>query len=359
MEMDDELSNFILVWISAVASLCYCYAVCKLSRSNGPRRLLCFLPVICLFLGLPLRLTSITLCGLSSFFLAWLANFKLLLLAFGKGPLSADPPLTLTQFLSVACLPIKLQASQPQGHYELAREKKGLKSPLNYTVKCLLLASFVPLYEKEWVHPTLVKLMYAIHMYVVLEVWLAVVGTAARALAGVRLEPQFDEPYLSTSLQDFWGRRWNLMVTSVLHPAVYVPIRSICASWIGRKWASLPAAFCTFLVSGLMHELIFYHIGRRDPTWVVTCFFLLHGASVVADIGLKKAVRWRLPAVISRPLTVGYVAVTGMWLFIPSLLECDAVPKAQRETVALIESVRGFWSVMRVASSTIASALKN
>lgn len=241
----------------------------------------------------------------------------------------------------------------------LIPQKKGLKSPLNYAVKCLLLASFVPLYEKEWVHPKLIMLMYAIHMYVGLEVCLAFVGTTARALTYIHLEPQFDEPYLSTSLQDFWGRRWNLMVTSILHPAVYEPVRSICTPWLGRRWAPLPAAFWTFVVSGLMHELIFYYIGRRDPTWVVTCFFLLHGVSTVVEIGLKKAIRWRLPAGASRPLTVGYVAATGLWLFIPPLLACDAVPKAQRETLALIEVVKAFWSVLRFSSIAILSALKN
>lgn len=119
MGMEGELNNFILVWISAAASLCYCHAACKFAPS-GPTRLVCFLPVVCLFLALPLRLTSLTLCGLSSFFLAWLANFKLLLLAFGKGPLSSDPPLFLPRFLSIACLPIKPQP--PQSQYEVANK---------------------------------------------------------------------------------------------------------------------------------------------------------------------------------------------------------------------------------------------
>ncbi|OWM83346.1 acyl-CoA--sterol O-acyltransferase 1-like [Punica granatum] len=355
--MEGELNNLLLVWISAAASLCYCHAASKLAPA-GPTRLLCLLPVVCLFLVLPLRLTTISLGGLTSFFLTWLANFKLLLLAFGQGPLCSDQLPPLPRFLAIACLPIKLQAPPPESH-DKATTKKGLKSPLNYAGKCVLLALLVPVYEKDWIHPKVIMLMYAVYMYIGLEVSLAIVGAVAYAFTGVLLEPQFDEPYLSTSLQDFWGRRWNLMVTSILHPSVYDPVRLISARMIGRRWASLPAAFSVFLVSGLMHELIFYHIGRRDPTWVVTCFFLLHGVSVAAEIGLKKAIRWRLPAAVSCPLTVGYITATGLWLFIPPLLECDAVPKARRESRAVIELLKGFWSLLRFSSITIASTLKN
>ncbi|OWM83345.1 acyl-CoA--sterol O-acyltransferase 1-like [Punica granatum] len=354
--MEGELNNFILVWISAAASLCYCHTASKLVPA-GLTRLLCLAPVVCLFLALPLRLTTLSLSSLSSFFLSWLANFKLLLLAFGEGPLCSNPPLTLPRFLAIAGLPIKLQ-TLPHPNEENVAKKEGLKSLLNYAARCLLLASFVPLYEKEWIHQKLIMMMYAIHVYVSLEVSLAIVGAAAWAFTGIGLEPQFDEPYLSTSLQDFWGRRWNLMVTSILHPSVYKPMRSISARWFERRWTAVPAAFSAFLVSGLMHELVFYHIGRRDPTWAVTTFFLLHGVSVAVEIGLKKSIRWRLPKVVSCPLTVAYVVATGLWLFIPALMECDAVPKARRETVALIEFVKHCWSILQFCSITIWSIFK-
>lgn len=331
--MEGELYHLTLVWISAVTSLCYCYYMIQYA-TVGTKRLLSVFPVVILFLLLPLNLTTISLGGLSTFFLAWLANFKLLLLAFGKGPLSS-PDLSLPYFVATACLPIKLDLSGAG----------GLKSPLNYAAKCLLLAALFPLYKKkDEIHPNLLMLMYAIHMYIGLEVSLAAIGAAAQQLVGAQLEPQFNEPYLSTSLQDFWGRRWNLMVTSILRPSVYDPVRSISIRLIGRRWSSLPAAFSTFLVSALMHELVFYYIGRKKPTWLVTYFFILHGVSVGAEILMKKAVRWRLPAAVSCPLTVAYVAVTGLWLFFPALLRCDAEAKAWRETVAVVEFVKGMWT---------------
>ncbi|KAI3419311.1 MBOAT_2 domain-containing protein [Psidium guajava] len=354
--METELHNFVFVWVSVVAALIYCRYISGLVPV-GPRRLLSFLPVILLFLLLPLRLTTISLGGLTAFFVAWLCNFKLLLLAFGKGPLAPpSPPLSLPLFVAVASLPIKISPSPDSKN---GGGGDGLKSPANYVAKCLLVLSLFPLYQRsEYVHEKFMMMAYSIHMYIALEVALAAVGAAAGRLIGAAVEPQFDEPYLATSLQDFWGRRWNLMVTSILRPSVYDPVRSASGRLVGRRWATLPAVLATFAVSALMHELIFYYIGRKEPAWVVTWFFLLHGVATAAEVAAKKALRgtrWRLPAEASRPLTVGFVVVTGFWLFLPPLLRCDAVGKARRETIAVIEFGRGVWSTLRFISFSVAS----
>ncbi|KAM7270055.1 hypothetical protein ACFE04_029269 [Oxalis oulophora] len=166
----------------------------------------------------------------------------------------------------------------------------------------------------------------------------AVVSAVARALLGLDLEPQFDEPYLSTSLQDFWGRRWNLMVTSILRPTVYDPVLNFSSRLIGRKWAPLPAVLGTFIVSALMHELIFYHFGRVRPTWEISLFFLLHGVCLTAEIALKKALKgrsWQLPRPIAIVLTIGFVMVTGVSLFFPQIIRCRAIERALHEYAAL------------------------
>ena len=88
--MEGEIYNFIKVWLSVFVCLSYCYTISK-KVSEGLSRLLCVLPIVCLFLFLPLDLHSIHLGGTTAFFIAWLANFKLLLFAFGRGPLCFDP----------------------------------------------------------------------------------------------------------------------------------------------------------------------------------------------------------------------------------------------------------------------------
>ncbi|KAL3740863.1 hypothetical protein ACJRO7_022052 [Eucalyptus globulus] len=362
--METELHNFVFVWISVVAALIYCRYI-SILLPVGPKRLFFFLPVILLFLLLPLRLTTLSLAGLTSFSIAWLSNFKLLLLAYGKGPLVPPPtssPLSLQLFVTTASLPIKISPSA-ESPTSKNGGGRGLKSPANYVAKCLLLVSLFPLYQRsDYVHEKVMMLAYSVHVYIVLEVALAVIGVAAARLIGMAVEPQFDEPYLATSLQDFWGRRWNLMATSILWPSVYEPIRLASGRLVGRQWAALPAVLITFAVSALMHELIFYYIGRKEPTWVVTWFFLLHGVAVAAEVAAKKALhgmRWRLPAEVSRVLTVGFVVVTGFWLFLPPLLRYDTVAKARRETIAVIEFVKCPWSLLRFSSFTVISGLSS
>ncbi|XP_060673937.1 uncharacterized protein LOC132804060 [Ziziphus jujuba] len=45
---------------------------------------------------------------------------------------------------------------------------------------------------------------------------LSIIASLCRVLLGLEMEPQFDEPYLATSPQDFWSRRWNLMIGNIL-----------------------------------------------------------------------------------------------------------------------------------------------
>ncbi|XP_073118624.1 acyl-CoA--sterol O-acyltransferase 1 [Henckelia pumila] len=332
---DGEINSFIKVWVSAYISLFYCYFVGKI-LAGGITRLACFLPVVCLFLLLPLQLHSMHLGGITAFFLAWLTNFKLLMFAFNTGPL-ANPSISLPRFLAVACLPIKLIPQNPRKN-KTEEAGNGQMSIKNYAIKCLLMALIVKIYSfEDYIHPRIIMVIYGFHIYFALEIMLAIAAAMARGLLGAELEPQFNEPYVSTSLQDFWGRRWNLMVTRILRPTVYVPVLKWSTGIMGREWAPLPAVMSTFIVSGLIHELIFFYLGRVKPTWEITCFFLLHGLCLNAEIAVKKVVngRWQLPRVVGTVLTVGFVMVTGFWLFFPQLLRCGGLERGLAELSAV------------------------
>ena len=132
------------------------------------------------------------------------------------------------------------------------------------------------------------------------------------------------------------------MVSSILRPTVYIPIRRISANVIGSRWAALPAIISTFIVSGLAHEVIYFYFTRVHPTWEVTWFFVLHGVCTAIEIVVKKAAtnKWQLHRVISGPLTVGFVAVTGFWLFFPQLIRNGVVEKAIKEYSILADFVK-------------------
>jgi alginate O-acetyltransferase complex protein AlgI len=102
-------------------------------------------------------------------------------------------------------------------------------------------------------------------------------GTAL--LFNIRLSPNFNNPYLATSIADFW-RRWHLSFSSWILDYIFRPLQM---QWrYGRKFGTACALMVTFLVSGLWH-------GAR---WGFIAWGALHGAylatSVYADPLLKK-----------------------------------------------------------------------
>merc|ERR1712125_164276 len=93
-------------------------------------------------------------------------------------------------------------------------------------------------------------------------------------LAGVAtVDPMHAPLFLSTSLRDFWGRRWNLVAHRFLKRSFFLPfVRGGCASkHIG--------AFLTFAMSGLFHEYLWFVINWPDLSnyvpGLVFIFFLV------------------------------------------------------------------------------------
>jgi hypothetical protein len=75
-------------------------------------------------------------------------------------------------------------------------------------------------------------------------------------------------PFLSTSLKDFWGRKYNLLTHTLLKECVYIPAQNY-AGCSKRK-----ARYLTFAVSGLMHVYIVHFTFRRGYLRTMA-FFLL------------------------------------------------------------------------------------
>jgi hypothetical protein len=97
--------------------------------------------------------------------------------------------------------------------------------------------------------------------------------------------------------------------------------------FIGRKWAPIPAVVVTFMVLGLMHELIYYNLKRKnaiwetwEPCWDSMFFFFIHGVFVALQIAYKKTFKPKqqlLPRIVSCTLTMAFVMTTALTLFIP------------------------------------------
>jgi alginate O-acetyltransferase complex protein AlgI len=138
------------------------------------------------------------------------------------------------------------------------------------------------------------------------------VAAGAWRLLGVDARPLFRAPLLSTSLAEFWGRRWNLAFSEMTAIGIYRPV----AGRLGRG----PATGLAFLASGLLHELaISVPVGAGYG--LPMCYFLLHGGLTLAERGFERAGRpvsgWGWPR---RVWVLGWLALPLPILFHPWFL---------------------------------------
>ncbi|XP_042481531.1 probable long-chain-alcohol O-fatty-acyltransferase 5 [Macadamia integrifolia] len=350
--MESELKNIIKVWVSGFASLSYCYLIAR-RIPKGKFRLLSIIPIFCLFLLLPLIFSTMHFRGYTGFSLAWLANLKLLLFAFGQGPLSLDPSMPFLHFIAVGCLPIKINYQSRHGS-STANENPSPLPKLPYPIKVVLLPVVIRLYDyRQNLHQQFVMLLCCSYTYFGAEIILGTVAYLVSLVIGLELEPTFKEPHLSTSLQDFWSRRWNIMVPKILHPTIYEPTRCLAVQLLGNEFESVPrvvAILNTFFVSGLLHELLFFYMGYWQPTWKTMYFFALQGVCLAAEVVVKKELatrRWqlRLHPAVSWSLVNGFLFITISWLLVSDIIQRQLDIMAISEYKALegfIKDLSGF-----------------
>ncbi|XP_010485140.1 PREDICTED: probable long-chain-alcohol O-fatty-acyltransferase 4 [Camelina sativa] len=328
--MDEEFKRLIEIWVLTTISVSYCYYLSTKIKA-GISRLISVLPVCAMFLVLPFFFSSLHICGTISFFLSGTANLKLILFSFDQGPLFPVPP-NLAQFICLTCFPIKLQQN-PKPHQNHFPKSK-------FAIKVAIFGMLLHFYDyKQNLPPVLLFAVYSLQIYLEYELFLTLVKVLATNTLGCDLEPQFNEPYLATSLQDFWGRRWNLMVPAILRPAIYVPVWRLCKGRMSSDWARFLAVLATFIVSGVAHEVFFFTLTFEMPTGEVTWFFVLHGLCTATEAVVKRTSlvqRWRMGVMVSRLLTVGFVVMTGGLLFFPQLTRTSVMERRANETLLFI-----------------------
>ncbi|KAG8386065.1 hypothetical protein BUALT_Bualt03G0110200 [Buddleja alternifolia] len=346
--MEGEIKNLAGVWLAIIASLCYCDVVSG-RLPKGKWRLISIAPIFYVFAILPLYLTSAFFTSVIGFFITWLASFKLLLFAFDQGPLSSNPTKSLPIFVLMAALPLRIK---PKNEAPTPKKPKKVL-PLYLAAEIPISAALISIvYDyKQYIHPHILLVVYICLIFLSMQISVELFSLLVRALLGLELEPPSDEPYLSTSLQEFWGRRWNLTVSSIMREAVYKPVRSAATGALGRDLAALPAVLAAFLVSGLMHELWFWYVTRpASPSWEMTMFFVVQGFGLVVEFGLKVALarkKWRLPWYLSGPLTAGFLGVTSFWFLFPAMMRNGADVRVIQELrfvgELVKEKIMEFW----------------
>jgi hypothetical protein len=134
---------------------------------------------------------------------------------------------------------------------------------------------------------------------------------------GVDAVPIMQQPILSKSLSEFWGKRWNLGFRQLSYEFVFQPLRTL---------VGVPSAMMlVFLFSGLVHELVI-SLPARAGYGLPTAYFLLQGAGVAFErssigraLGLRGGVSgWAFAAVLT--------VCPAFWLFHPPFVARVVLP---------------------------------
>ena len=128
-------------------------------------------------------------------------------------------------------------------------------------------------------------------------------------LMGFNLILNFNNPYLATSLGDFWSR-WHISLSTWFRDYVYIPLGG---NRHGR-WKTYRNLFMTFCVSGVWH----------GAAWTFAIWGALHGLGILMTRELERsaAYRERVPKLLKQAGVFLFVSVT--WIF----FRADSLPDA-------------------------------
>lgn len=150
--------------------------------------------------------------------------------------------------------------------------------------------------------------------------------------------PLFDDPWLSTSLSEFWGRRWHQMMRGLL---VTLGLRPF-----GFLFGRLGGLFGAFLVSGIFHDIELRAFGRGGNSVVVIGFWVMNSVGVMLERMWKAATGRRVGGVWGWMWTFGWLALWGVWVVDEwakvGRFGALSLPGEIEPSVVLVKLVRGW-----------------
>jgi hypothetical protein len=171
------------------------------------------------------------------------------------------------------------------------------------------------------------------------------------AAFGFTVPQLMQSPYLSTSVGEFWTKRWNIAASQKL-------FRPYCFAPLARRGGVGLALFTTFLVSGIAHMLLAYMaLGRWRISLICGAFFVVQPLLIAIERWMKVR-RWRPAA--GRAWTLAVLALTSPLFVEPGLQIIErswgAPDDVLSPTAATLGGVIIFSSIISLALLASSSA---
>jgi len=151
----------------------------------------------------------------------------------------------------------------------------------------------------------LAMIMYSFQLYIDFDAYSNIaIGTSS--LVGIHLEKNFNTPYLSTSIMEFWNR-WHISLSSWLKDYIYIPLGGNRKGELRR----ILNIFCVFLISGIWH----------GSSWVFVFWGLGHGLVHVVESRISKKSSFfdkKGPFMELMKIMINFGIVTLLWVFFRS-----------------------------------------
>jgi alginate O-acetyltransferase complex protein AlgI len=170
---------------------------------------------------------------------------------------------------------------------------------------------------RQAANPILAGWIGMVGMILILHFGLFDLASAAWKALRVDAPPLMNRPLRSTSISEFWGRRWNAAFNDLARQLVFRPV--------ARRAGILPATWVAFAVSGFIHELVI-SLPAGAGYGLPTAYFVTQALGISLErssrghrLGLNRGLSGWL-------FTMLIVAGPAYWLFHPPFVRRVIVP---------------------------------
>lgn len=149
---------------------------------------------------------------------------------------------------------------------------------------------------------TLATLFFAFQIYCDFAGY-SLIAVGSAKIMGFRLSYNFNRPYFSTSIQDFW-RRWHITLGAWLKDYIYIPLGG---SRVGL-YKHLRNLFITFLISGIWH----------GASWNFVIWGGIHGIYLMIAVLKNKylpSIKANRALVWSVNIVISFCLANFAWIF--------------------------------------------